>query len=244
MTSVATPTSLYTTVCSIHFMEVENTQPYKPQFGPGGWRTTFTFPAQKRGEHFVHHIPPFYQNTHMHGGTAYIDAPYDSRQWAQTIVEAFTTNHVHSLYGSPGVFICAGEEPTEQELAIARDSQGNWARKLVLEAQDFWAAGQKLAVSDLHRRAAEWLGDTNYEWMRPPQDVKNVPCPLCGRLVEDSALQCPHCMNVMDTGKWLSVKLQQAELQAKLRDMLKARGLDPDMAPAPPPPPAPKPKGN
>lgn len=236
--------SLNTTVCSIHFVELENTQPYKPQFGGGGWRTTFTFPAQKRGEYCVRQIPPFFQNTHLHGGTQYIDAPYSSREWAQTIVDAFTTNHVHSLYGSPGVFICEGEVPTERELAIANESQSNWARKLVLEAQDLWSAGQKLAVSELHRRAAEWLGDTNYEWMRPPQDVKNIPCPLCGRLVEDSALQCPHCMNIMDTGKWLAVQVQQVELNSKLREMLKAKGLDPNMAPPLPPPPTARAKGN
>lgn len=234
---------MFTTVCSIHFLDLENTQAYKPQVGEGGWRTTIRFPAQKRGEYCVVHIPPFFQNTHMSADNS-MDVPYPSREWADSIIAAFTTNHRHSQFGSPGVFICEGSAPTPDELAAATERQTNWARALVLEAQDLWSAGQKMDVSDLHRKAAEWLGDTNYEWMRPPQDVKNIPCPLCGRLVEDSALQCPHCMNVMDQGKWLTVQLQQAELQAKLREMLKARGLDPNTATALSPPPPPKAKGN
>ena len=90
-------------------------------------------------------------------------------------------------------------------------------------------------VSELHRAAAEWLGDTNYEWMRPPQDVKMIPCPMCNRLVENSVLACPYCENVMDYSRWVQIHLQKAELQAMLNDALRKKGLPPVEAPPPPP---------
>lgn len=240
-TTIPDVSSMFTTVCSIHFMDLENTQPYKPQVGEGGWRTTIKFPAQKRGEHCVVHVPPFYQNTHMSADNS-MDVPYSSYEWAQSIVESFTTNHLHSEVGSPGVFICEGMQPTREELARAEARQANWARVLVLEAQDLWAAGQKLDVSDLHRGAATWLGDTNYEWMRPPQDVKMVPCSMCGRLVENSVLACPYCENVMDYSRWVQIQLQKAELQALLNKALAEKGLPPMQVAAPvaAPPPPPK----
>jgi hypothetical protein len=228
---------MFTTVCSIHFMDLENTQPYKPQIGQGGWRTTIRFPAQKRGEYCVVRVPPFFQNTHMSADNS-MDVPYSSLEWAQSIVESFTTNHLHSEVGSPGVFICEGPEPTSAELAAAEARQARWARVLVLEAQDLWAAGQKLDVSDLHRGAATWLGDTNYEWMRPPQDLKMVPCSMCGRLVESSVLSCPYCENVMDYSRWVQIHLQKAELQEMLNKAKREKGLPVgDLFSSPPPPP-------
>lgn len=204
------------TICSIFFLPVKVRRPFHSIVG-GGWSTCVEFPAVKRGEYLTRIVTPFMQMTSTTNGNQVPMGPYPADEWAADVVQEVCGNHPFESVGGPGIFVCAGDKPTEEELATAEIRQKAWARKLVVTAQDLWAQGKKGSVSDLHRLAADWLGDTNYEWVRPPQDVKMIPCPVCTRLIENSKIECPHCGNIVDADAYMDRQIRLLDMTARLK---------------------------
>jgi hypothetical protein len=95
-----------------------------------------------------------------------------------------------------GIFVCAAERPTEDELASAREGRDAWYRQLITEADEMWARGHSYReISDMHRRASLFM-KLDREWAYVPQ--RNVECPACGEQLRAGVAICKHCNAVLD----------------------------------------------
>lgn len=95
-----------------------------------------------------------------------------------------------------GIFVCAAERPSEDELAAAREVRDAWYRKLVAEADEMWARGHSYReISDMHRRAVIDM-KLEREWAYVPQ--RSVECPACGEKLRAGVAICKHCNAVLD----------------------------------------------
>jgi zinc-ribbon domain len=95
-----------------------------------------------------------------------------------------------------GIFVCAAERPTEEELASAREGRDAWFRQLIAEADEMWARGHSYReISDMHRRASIAM-KLDREWAYVPQ--RSVECPACGEQLRAGVAMCKHCGATLD----------------------------------------------
>jgi hypothetical protein len=98
-----------------------------------------------------------------------------------------------------GVFACAGERPTPEELAAATVRRDAYYHRLIGEGDTLWARGHSFReISDLHRRAAMALG-VEREWAYVPMRLSE--CPACGERVKTGVAVCKHCGAILDAEK-------------------------------------------
>ncbi len=98
-----------------------------------------------------------------------------------------------------GIFVCAGDRPSEAELSAAREMRDAWYRQLIVEADEMWARGHSYReISDMHRRAALAM-KLEREWAYVPQ--RSVECPACGEKVRAGVAICKHCNAVLDADR-------------------------------------------
>lgn len=98
-----------------------------------------------------------------------------------------------------GVFVCAGELPTSEELAAATARRDAYYHRLIGEGDTLWARGHSFReISDMHRRAATALG-VEREWAYVPMRLSD--CPACGEKVKAGVAVCRHCHAILDPEK-------------------------------------------
>ena len=98
-----------------------------------------------------------------------------------------------------GIFVCAGERPTTEELASATTRRDAYYHQLISEGDTMWARGHSFReISDLHRRAAIALG-VEREWAYVP--TRFADCPACGEKVKPGVAVCKHCGAILDAEK-------------------------------------------
>jgi ribosomal protein L37AE/L43A len=98
-----------------------------------------------------------------------------------------------------GVFVCAGLEPTAEELRAAREKLDNFYRALVAAADREWERSHSyLFIHDLQRRAAASLG-LDKEWYYRSRET--AECPGCGERVKPDVAVCKSCGAVLDREK-------------------------------------------
>ncbi len=106
-----------------------------------------------------------------------------------------------------GVFVCAGDAPTEEELRGARENLDTFYRALVAAADREWERSHSyLFIHDLQRRAAENLG-LEKEWFYRARET--AECPGCGERVKPNVAVCKTCHAVLDREKALALGLIQ-----------------------------------
>jgi hypothetical protein len=104
-----------------------------------------------------------------------------------------------------GVFVCAGDAPTEDELRSARTRLEEFYRAMVAAADREWERSHSfLFIHDLQRRAAGHLG-LNKEWYYQARET--VECPGCGERVKPGVAVCRTCGAVLDREKALALGL-------------------------------------
>lgn len=105
-----------------------------------------------------------------------------------------------------GVFVAAGQTPTDKELAEANRKLNQTWDYLITEADNYWKQGPQAHenVSDLHRLAAEKRG-VDKEWAREVQPMKN--CHVCGNRIMPTAAICTHCKTVLDEASVIANKV-------------------------------------
>lgn len=107
-----------------------------------------------------------------------------------------------------GVFVCAGEAPTEEELRGAQKRLDEFYRALVAAADREWERSHSfLFIHDLQRRAAARLG-MEKEWHY--QARQTVECPGCGERIKPGIAVCKACHAILDRDKALALGLIQA----------------------------------
>jgi len=98
-----------------------------------------------------------------------------------------------------GVFVCAGDEPTDDEIAAAGRRLDTFYRRKVAEADREWARSHShLFLDDLQRRAARTLGlerEWNYELR------ESAECPGCGERLKPNVAVCKSCGAILNREK-------------------------------------------
>jgi hypothetical protein len=120
-----------------------------------------------------------------------------------------------------GVFVCAGDAPTETELKGAEEKLEEFYRTLVASADREWERSHSfLFIHDLQRRAAAKLG-MNKEWHYQVRETEE--CPVCGDRVKPGVAVCKSCHAILNREKALALGLIQPVPEAA---PVKARGVE------------------
>ena len=120
-----------------------------------------------------------------------------------------------------GVFVCAGNAPTEDELRGARARLEEFYHAMVAAADREWERSHSfLFIHDLQRRAAGHLG-LNKEWYYQARET--AECPGCGERVKPGVAVCKSCGAILDREKALALGLLQPPAEPP-------RGKSPDVA--------------
>jgi hypothetical protein len=107
-----------------------------------------------------------------------------------------------------GVFVCAGDSPSEEELRSAQRKLDEFYRVLVAAADREWERSHSfLFIHDLQRRAAAKLG-LEKEWHYQVRET--AECPGCGTRVKPGVAVCKSCGAILDREKALALGLAQA----------------------------------
>jgi hypothetical protein len=124
------------------------------------------------------------------GDNRRLEVPIHARKIAEDLVADL---------GDYGVFVAAGEEPTAEEIANAKEHLIEVAKKLVFEGDQEWARSHNYRLlSDLHRRAVKRLG-LEREWAYEPAAMGE--CPVCGERIKPGVAVCRSCGAVLDREK-------------------------------------------
>lgn len=117
-----------------------------------------------------------------------------------------------------GVFICSGDEPTEEELRVAEEKLAKFYRFLVSMADASWSRQHDYRhISDIQRRAAKYL-HLEREWL---YEIKTMTeCPACGgKMPVGAAVHAGKdgCGAVLDREKAIRFGLLQPDHAPKAR---------------------------
>jgi hypothetical protein len=106
-----------------------------------------------------------------------------------------------------GVFVCAGDAPTEAEPRSAHEKLDEFYRALVASADREWERSHSyLFIHDLQRRAAARLG-LEKEWHYQARETEE--CPGCGERVKPGVAVCKSCHAILNRDKALALGLMQ-----------------------------------
>ena len=98
-----------------------------------------------------------------------------------------------------GVFVAAGEAPTEEELADARRRLEEFQHRLVAAADLEWERTKNpMFITDLERRAARQLGQEK-PWLYDPKPL--AECPVCAEKIKHGVAVCRSCGAILDREK-------------------------------------------
>ncbi|HEV2385868.1 MAG TPA: zinc ribbon domain-containing protein [Candidatus Acidoferrales bacterium] len=124
------------------------------------------------------------------GDKRYSEFYFSAKQIAEDLVSDLTDH---------GVFVAAGDQPTDEEISAAQQRLTDFYKKLVFEADMEWGRHHNFTLlSDLHRRAAFALG-IEKEWAYVPAALAD--CPACGEKVKPGVALCSHCGSILDREK-------------------------------------------
>jgi hypothetical protein len=98
-----------------------------------------------------------------------------------------------------GVFVAAGEMPTEAELEEARRRLEEFHRRLVAAADLEWERSHNpMFITDLERRAARELR-LEKPWLYDPKPLAD--CPVCAEKIKPGVAVCRSCGAILDREK-------------------------------------------
>lgn len=113
-----------------------------------------------------------------------------------------------------GVFVAAGEMPTEAELAEARRRLEEFHRRLVAAADLEWERSHNpMFITDLERRAARELR-LEKPWLYDPKPLAD--CPVCAEKIKPGVAVCRSCGAILDREKAAQFGLVAAEGKERL----------------------------
>ena len=98
-----------------------------------------------------------------------------------------------------GVFVAAGELPTDAELSDACRRLEEFQRRLVAAADLEWERTKNpMFITDLERRAARQLG-LEKPWLYDPKPL--AECPVCAEKIKHGVAVCRSCGAILDREK-------------------------------------------
>ena len=168
---------------------------------------TFQIPGRKDDEKYsLTEISPRTGSIDL-GDKRKLDFPISAREIADDLSREINSDAGDASYF--GVFVCAGEVPTEAELDRARHRLEEFYKKQVFIADQEWERTHNyMVITDVQRRAARGLG-LEKEWSYEPKPL--VDCPACGEKVKPGVAVCRACGAILDRAKALQFGLLPAE---------------------------------
>lgn len=126
---------------------------------------------------------------------------FDARQIADDICKQINANGPgeDSFFG---VFVCAGSEPTEQELENGRNRLRAYFMQCVAAADSQWSANPRHdLVSGVAKRGGRYLklNPEDHGWMSNFQVMAD--CPACGTRIKPGVAICKGCGAILDEEK-------------------------------------------
>ncbi|HXJ04389.1 MAG TPA: hypothetical protein VNH65_04775 [Candidatus Acidoferrum sp.] len=98
-----------------------------------------------------------------------------------------------------GVFVAAGDQPTESELGDARRRLEDFHRRLVAAADLEWERTRNpMFITDLERRAARQLR-LEKPWLYDSKPL--AECPVCAEKIKHGVAVCRSCGAILDREK-------------------------------------------
>ena len=118
---------------------------------------------------------------------------------AKDVAEDIVGAHRDPSLSLHGVFIAAGDEPTEAELNAAKKKMEAFYREAISKADSQWARKRDRREIPGHAfHAAEYF-HLRKEWAIDMSEMK--PCPSCKELIQPDAIKCPKCAAYLDVEK-------------------------------------------
>lgn len=135
-----------------------------------------------------------------------LDVPISARDVAQDLCREINGDGGEDSFF--GVFLAAGDKPSEAELAQGRERLASFYRRLVAAADREWERSHShLFINDVERRAALHLG-LEKEWFY--QSRETVECPGCGEKIKPGFAVCKVCGAILDREKAAALGLLPA----------------------------------
>jgi hypothetical protein len=120
-----------------------------------------------------------------------------AREIAEDIAREINSDSGEGSYH--GVFVAAGEMPTDNELADARHRLQGFHRRLVAAADLEWERTHNpMFITDLERRAARQL-NVEKPWLYDPRPLAD--CPVCAEKIKHGVAVCKSCGAILDREK-------------------------------------------
>ena len=126
-----------------------------------------------------------------------IEVPITAAEVAQDLAREINSDGGEDSYF--GVFVAAGETPSDSELEDARARLTTFYRRLVATADREWERSHSyLFINDVERRAAQYLG-LEKDWFYQARELAD--CPGCGEKVKPGVAVCKTCGAILDRDK-------------------------------------------
>ncbi len=132
-----------------------------------------------------------------------LDVPISATEVAQDLCREINSDGGENSFF--GVFVAAGDEPTDAELTAARARLEMFYRRMVAAADREWERSHSyLFINDVERRAAQYLG-LEKEWFYQVRETSE--CPACGEKVKPGVAVCKTCGAILDREKVMPLGL-------------------------------------
>jgi hypothetical protein len=120
-----------------------------------------------------------------------------AREIAEDIAREINSDSGEGSYH--GVFVAAGETPTDEELREARRRLEDFQYRLIAAADLEWERTKNpMFITDLERRAARHLG-LEKPWLYDPKPL--IECPVCAEKIKPGVAVCRSCGAILDREK-------------------------------------------
>ena len=144
----------------------------------------------------------------------------DGRLFAESMIGIGRAQNPEYALTRFGIFVAAGDKPTEQELAAVHRQLNEHCRQQVKFAADLYAIDRALfsrAVRpDVHFVAARVLGRDNpvdSPWMLDASPVGRIKCPMCAQVCDPDAAKC-QCGQIINVEKYTDLMAAQEQIMA------------------------------
>jgi hypothetical protein len=96
-----------------------------------------------------------------------------------------------------GLFVCAGDKPSADELAEAHRKLKLYYEAIVAVADSNWAiAPTPIMIDGIARSAARYLNLNDKPWLFDTRSMEK--CPVCQKGIAPKTIKCPYCMAILN----------------------------------------------
>ncbi len=151
----------------------------------------------------------------------------DGRKFAESMIGIGPSQNPDFALTRFGIFVAAGDKPTDEELAKAHEALNEECRQTVRYAADIYATDRatfsRVVRPAVHFVAAHVLGRDNpvdSPWMLEAAPVGRLKCKVCGRICEPDVAMCEGG-HIINEEKYIEYKLQEERIMGATKPKVK-----------------------